>query len=223
MTKMKKRNSNKIFFIMILGLAVLFVVVVLPVLIISPVEEKDHLINNRSDWFVYESDDFSFHLEYPPDWSVKRTTSPVPGIHILPSNVDVEDIENITHHTDITNVSVFPHGYPIEGIFSESKYSSDDYFLDRKEETIDFYLTNGETWGTMINLNFTPTGWNSDGFIWSRTSISNHEVLCFDGEEELSKSECDPLMGDTVKHSGSVDLSERLIQEEILRSIKFVD
>lgn len=220
---MKKRNNNKIFFIMIFGLAVLFLIVILPVLFFSPIEEKDHLIENRNDWLTYESDDFAFYFEYPSDWSVKMTTSPVPGIHVLPSNTNLENIDNITHHTNITNVSFFPQGYPIEGIFSESHYSSDDYFLNRKEETIDFYLTSGVIWGTMINLNFTPTGWNSDGFIWSRTSITDHKAICFDGDKEIPKSECDPMIGNTVKYSGSIDLSERSIQEEILRSIKFVD
>ncbi len=208
---------------MILSLAGLFLLVVLPAVVISPTEEKNNLIENRGDWLLYESSDFSLSFEYPPDWQIKTSSIPVPGIHILPPEINVKEINNITHHTEISNVSIFPQGYPIEGIFSESHHSPDDYFLERKDKTVDYYLKNEEIWGTMITLDSTPTGWSENGFIWSRTSISNHKVLCFDGEKEISKSECDPLMGDTVKHSGSVNLPERLIQEEILKSIEFVD
>ena len=206
---------------MIFGLAVLFVLVILPVFIISPKVENDTLIENRNDWLIYESNELGIYFEYPPDWSVSETDSPVPAVHILPSDISTEGVDNITHHTDITNVSVFPLGYPSESVLGQSRYSSKDYFPKRKEETVDFYLVNGDVWGTMINLEFIPKGWNTNGFIWSRTAISDHKTLCFDGEKEVPKTNCDPFMGDVIKHEGFINSSERLIQEEILRSINF--
>ncbi len=202
----------------------LLLLVFLPVLVFSPSNGDPLSIDNREDWIVYENERFAFSLEYPPDWKVFEFTEevPSPGFHILPLGIDPGDVRAITHHTDITQFSVFPEGYPTEGIFGPSR-SSWAFFAGETEESTDYYLSNDEVWATMISPEKVPLSWNEYGFIWAGLKIEKHEVLCFDGEKELPKGVCDPALGHEVRHSGSVDPLERLILEEILRSFRFQD
>lgn len=223
---MKEAKINKKLILMTLFFFLLLLAVILPVFLLDPEEDDESLvIEDREDWKVYENEEFSFSLEYPPDWQVVEVTDHplVPSFHFLPPEVDEGEVsEGLTHHSDLANVSVFPEGYPTEGIFSQSRDTSVS-FSEETNEAEEYYLVNGEVWGIMSDLSDEPEGWSEHGFIWSRMPIVDHETLCFDDEEEISKEECDPVLGHQIKHKGSVDPFDVLVQKEILQSFKFIE
>ncbi|MFP4617182.1 MAG: hypothetical protein ACLFNR_03425 [Candidatus Paceibacterota bacterium] len=222
---MRDIKVNKKLILMTVFLFILLLAVLLPVFLFSPEEEKSLVIEDREDWKVYENEEFSFSLEYPPDWQVVEVSDHplVPSFHFLPPEADEDEAsEGLTHHSDVANVSVFPEGYPTEGIFSQARDTSVS-FSEEMKETEEYYLVNGEVWGIMADLSEEPEGWNEHGFIWSRMPIADHETLCFDGEEEINKEDCDPVLGHQIKHQGSVDPLEALVHEEVLQSFKLIE
>ena len=200
----------------------LILIVILPVLFLGP-RAGDIEIENRDDWKVYVSEEFGFRFEYPPDWRVVDLSrgGVVPSFHVLPPGVKEEEGLVITPHTNKSNVSVYPEGYPIEGFTGRSIVSVVS-FSEAVEESVDFYLSDDEDWATMIIPERDPQGWNEYGFLWSRASVDNYRVFCFDNKEEINRDLCEPSLGHEVVHEGSVDKKERVIQKEILESFSFI-
>ncbi len=203
-------------------LAGLLLLVLLPAILLSPGVDNGPVIRDRAEWVTFESEIYGFYLEHPPDWRSAELPeeAPVPGFNILPPEIDPDEFDVITHNTAVTNVSVFPRGYPTEGVFGQTRPSTAIFFED-VGSAIDHYLLNDEVWATMIIPEDPPAEWSPEGFIWTRVFINEHEVVCFDEGERISKESCDPALGHEIGHSGSIDPSLRMIQEEILRSFRF--
>ncbi|MGM0482498.1 MAG: hypothetical protein ACQEP6_01380 [Patescibacteria group bacterium] len=219
---MKNTKINIPIILMSTFVLLLLLAVFLPPFFFSPEEEKVVRIENRSEWRTYENDEFGFSIEYPPDWRVEEFPEHelVPKFHILPQDEKDVDVERMTHHTDVHSVSIFPQGYPTEGIFGESG-SSNVNFGEEINEATDYYLLNGDVWGTMLKPESEKEKWNEHGFVWGVLPVKEHETVCFKDGEEISKDRCDPVSGHEIKHSGSVKEQDRLIQKEILRSFEF--
>ena len=203
---------------------VLILAVFVPVIFFHFDNETVVEIDNRSDWEVYTNQEYGFSLEHPPEWRVVDLSDHelVPKFHLLSSEIEDIDSESLTHHSDIPNVSIFPQGYPTEGIFGEPRPSQVN-FGDGIEEATDFLLSNGEVWATMLTLDSRPDGWNEYGFIWSRVSVDNFRTLCFEDGEEIDRDRCDPALGHEIRHRGQMNLLEQRVHREILRSFDILE
>lgn len=202
----------------------LIMAVFLPVLFIHFNEEVVTEIESRDSWQLYTDQEYGFSIEHPPEWSVVALPDHllVPKFHFLPPESEVADIEGIDHHTDVPNISIFPQGYPTEGIFGDSGPSR-IYFGSDIEEATEYYLLDGDVWARSMTLESLPDGWNEYGFIWSRVSVDGYRAVCFADGEEVSKDRCDPALGHEIRRRGKVDQLERKIHEEILRSFEILE
>ncbi len=206
---------------MSLFLLLLIFLVFFPLFVFSP-NGGVLSIENRGDWERYENEEFSFSFEYPPDWTVVESedSAPSPSFHVLPSEVDLEDIDLITHHKNMTQFSVYPEGYPSEGVFGQSR-SFPIYFAGSAEELIEYYLSDGSVWARMVTPKNAPSSWSEHGFVWSASYIEKYKVTCFDRGEEIDRYECDPALGHEIRRSGSIDPLESPVLEEMIRSFRF--
>ncbi len=210
--------------ILSLTLIALLLAVLVPAFLYSPEETQAPVIENRDEWVVYENEEFSFSLEHPPEWTVhSRNRGDIPTFHFLPPSVDIDEEEVLTHHSDRSHVSVFPHGYPTEGIFGQARHSRVIMSNAEVEDKTDYILGSEEAWGTMMTFSDAPEGWTEAGFIWSRADVEDFEFRCFDGDDEVPRESCDPVRGHEFRHFGSLDRLERRIQEEVLSSFTFTD
>ena len=184
----------------------------------EPISEKEE----DENWLVYQSSEFKFEISYPRDWvALEFPEDPTnPRVNILKSSADSVR-HPVTHHSEVSNVSIFPHGIPTEGVFGETRESSVN-FSEVTENSLDFILNNGDVWATYSRFRNRPGSWTGAGFIWSKASVSNLESVCLKNGEELSIDFCDPIFGDVTVRKGSVDRGEREIQEKILESFRFL-
>lgn len=220
---MKKFSFSESIFWPIFFMLVLLIIVISPVIIFNLEIGNENVIENRGKWKVYTNEEFGFMFEYPPSWRVVDFSDDgiVPTFHVFPPEVQIDDVDVITPHTNKPNVSIYPEGYPTEGFVGHSVVSSIS-FKEVVEESVDFYLANEEDWATMIIFEKVSANWNDKGFLWARASVDDYKVFCFDDKEEIIRDLCDPMLGHKVIHEGLVDRKERVIQKEILESFNFI-
>lgn len=173
-------------------------------------------------FLTYRSEELDFEIDYPKGWIVEsHFDDPIyPRVNFYPPGQG-EIVQPITHHSDLTHVSIFPEGIPTEGIFGENRPSDID-FAESVRVAIDFYLRSGEEWATFVGFEDMPGSWGDAGFVFSRIQIKNLEESCFRDEEKLPDEECDPLTGDLIAREGSVDSEMREIHERMLESFEFI-
>jgi hypothetical protein len=175
-------------------------------------------------WNTYTNNVYGFELQYPKDWVVGEFPDSELGpiFNVYPANLDIStDAPPFTHHSDVSVVSVFPLGIPMEGIFGMSTTSmvafSDDFLF-----SVDFSLLNGDVWATAAGSDNPPMSWSEAGFVWARASVSDMSIRCTRNGEDVNEDDCDPYSGDMIIRSGAVDRSIRAIEEKILESIHFI-
>src|SRR3989344_9530509 len=96
-------------FIKILLITIVIIVVVLFVIRMVYQNKKDI----TADWKVYKNEKYGLEIKHPPDWQIYASKNPY----------DYDDIINIyktgkppfTHHSNVTQVSIFPKGLATEG------------------------------------------------------------------------------------------------------------
>ncbi|MEX0672559.1 MAG: hypothetical protein WDZ82_00975 [Candidatus Paceibacterota bacterium] len=194
----------------------------------SPVDDVVDEGVDTSDWQTYTSDEYDFSISHPSDWTVashaptddniSETGMISPAINIFPEDADVS--APFDHHNEVANVSVFPSGVPTEGVAGEQEQSG-MLFNTQPAEAFDYVLDDGTSWATLVRFEDVPESWEPYGFIWARADIADLEVECISDGEVVSSEQCDPLTGDRVIRSGSVDNDQREIQEEIIKSFEF--
>ncbi|RJQ14361.1 hypothetical protein C4553_01450 [Candidatus Parcubacteria bacterium] len=176
-----------------------------------------------SGWNTYVSEKFGFEIQYPPDWEVQEfDNSPyIYGVNFYKPSPNL--IFPLTHHSDVTHVSVFPQGIPTEGVFGKFKESARQYPIQAKNK-IDFLLEDQSVWG-MMSANFTqkPASWDDFGFVWSGLKVENLRVKCFREGKEVDAAGCDPLMGDEVVRTGVVSEEDREIEEQMLSTLRLIN
>ncbi len=222
---MKINSFNNSIFWPVFLILFLFLAAVLPVFLLDHGLDEEFVIEDRDEWKVYINEDFGFKIEHPSDWQVVDLSKgdPVSSFHILPPEVDIEGREIILPHSNISNVSIYPEGYPNEDFIGQFGISVVS-LGEKVKEAFDFYLLNDEDWATKIVPEADILEWSEDGFLWSRASVDDYEVFCFDNEERIKRDLCDPKnQGHKVKHEGSVNRKERIIQIEILESFSFIN
>lgn len=196
-------------------------------------QSKLFLDKSKTDeWQIYKSHAFNFEIAVPPNWIVVEFPNDeiAPRVNIYPEHYKqsltyekngIEHTEPITHHSEVPNVSIFPHGVPTEGFFGDTD-RSDVTFSEEVFYAHDFILKDGTHFATFALFSHVPNGWGEAGFVWARASVGRWHAECFRGELKIKDTQCDPLAGDSVVHSGRLKEKERDMEKTILASFKFI-
>lgn len=194
-------------------------------------EVKSDSINVGIDWQTYASEESDFSLRFPQDWKLElfKIGNNQRIFNIYPVNADDSLDFPLTIHekADLSFISIFPDGYGTE--LPSGKTSSIDKngekpfaFDIHTKESIAFFLENHQEWGYFIVPSSPPASWNRHGFIFAQAAVDDFAIKCFDKKtgRELEMSECNPLLGDSVKRYGNVNQKDWHTINRILETIK---
>ena len=175
---------------------------------------------NNPAWNLYENKEYGFSIEFPSEWKIYEDFEEIsPTINIYLPKKDV--YPPFDHFADINNVSIFPKGVQTETVIGQSQKTKIGFNF-KSDKSIDYVLEDGTIWATYISFDSVKDPWKSWGFIWTRNTINNLVYKCQRGELEISLNECNPFEDDKFVRSGSVNSDIRVIQEEIIKSFKFL-
>ncbi|MEX1013800.1 MAG: hypothetical protein WDZ80_01400 [Candidatus Paceibacterota bacterium] len=219
-------SDKKLLLLVIAVIAISSFFLFIDALVNSDLENNNDL--DTSDWEEYISDKYDFSLNYPSeDWnwniSPDHIISPRFNFYIKPAGVSIE--KSFDHFANITNVSIYPEGIPIEGLTGETKPLEEDWGdeIDYKSSSL-YTLEDGTPFAAYVKFNNMPESWEDWGYAWLRLEVPNLEAVCFrSGEEVKDPDTCDPLGDESVSFVYRGDLNEDnwLVLEEILKSVKF--
>ncbi len=151
---------------------------------------------NISDWQTLTSEQYNFQLKYPAmDWNTTKAPddelSPKYNLYIKPAGVPVDD--PFTHFANITNISVFPHGIPTEGLIGETRAVRGGWGGNIATSSRVYTLKDGTPFAAYLQFKRTPESWNDSGFVWVRLKLDNMDTTCYKNGEEISDEKCNPL------------------------------
>lgn len=183
-------------------------------------------------WQTYTSDQFGFEVDVPSNWTIVEFPNDeiAPRVNMYPKKHrksltfikgGIEHISPITHHSEISHVSIFPFGVPTEGFFGEF-LESDVSFFEHVRVAHDFILDDGSRFATFAAFSSPSEQWGEAGFIFSRARVTLYRMRCFRDGRRVRDLQCDPLTGDVIVHYGTLDAEERETQKRILSSFRFV-
>ncbi|MDP3795122.1 MAG: hypothetical protein Q8R13_04330 [bacterium] len=170
-----------------------------------------------ADWKTYRDPTYNFELRHPPLWNVTVTTTVEPVI-----NIYRRGNPPLTHHTNETQVSIFPNGLGTEGPAGRSREVEErDITREDEAHAVEFFLeNNGRPWGHFISFTNPPASWGDFGFVWASAKIQNPQLRCRDPQKTLEQ--CDPF-GDGLDVSGTVDPEEYATIGSILATFAFTE
>lgn len=184
-------------------------------------------------WTAYESRKYNVGLQRPADWRIEETekSEAFTMVNIFSPRREAAIELPITIHADagVSHVSLYPHGFGTE-LPSGDRATLDTFdrtapvdFALAHEESYAFQLENGQTWGYLLQPAAPPAGWSEQGFIFAQIAVDNFEARCFDEAtgEAIDMQACDPMTGDRIERSGTLQAAEQEAVRRILRSIHF--
>ena len=180
-------------------------------------EEPDEI-----EWVTYTNDEFDFKIDHPENWKVLdfSTNEIAPIINI------VKETETksgpFIHHDDVTQVSIFPNGYPTEGVFGETKDSNAE-LKEPVRAANDYIFEDGTPWATFLVFRDSPPSWGESGFVWASLELQNAEEACKRDGITISMDTCDPFFGDTIVRHGNVSQEDRDIELRMIESFEFTE
>jgi hypothetical protein len=175
-----------------------------------------------SKWQSYYNADFGFELKFPRDWQVKEGDDQgIPVINIYKKSET--KVPPFTHHSMVTQVSVFPRGIPTEGVMGETHSSS--FSLDEETSIAnDFVLSNDTPWASFLTFKNPSSKWQG-GFVWAEVAIKGLQVRCIDPssvERVIAEADCVDVPGGKLIRSGVVNMNDRTIEERIISTFRFI-
>jgi len=205
-----------------IGFLVLIAIVVGSVYVYLNYFSPDEEAEEEVQWVTYTNDEFDFKIDHPENWQVldfsDNEISPV--INIVKN--DEDQAGPFIHHNNVTQVSMFPNGYPTEGVFGETKDSSVE-LSEPVRAANDFILGNGMPWATFVVFRDNPPSWDEPGFMWASVEIQNGEAVCTRDGEEIDENTCDPFFGDVIIRRGDISQEDREIEERMMESFQFTE
>lgn len=175
-------------------------------------------------WETYTNTRFGFSIEYPSDWEVRAFLDDqiAPTINFYPTGTDTAGLP-FTHHSEgVTHVSIFPHGIPTEGFFGPS-VDSEATFAAPVMSPRDFVLADDTRFATIVPIDSPNDNWTESGFLFAHNVVHNRSTSCRRGDTEISIEACDPLMGDTIVRSGTINTDDRATIVRMLESFQFIE
>jgi len=178
---------------------------------------------DTSGWSEYVNEQYGFAIKYPSDWEVAALPDDelAPKFNFYkPTSADAEP--PFDHFSEVTNVSIFPHGIPTEGVVSQEA----DIEITTQEQTKrarTYVLSDGTPWAHYLQFTQAPSSWNSSGFLWSKLKKQNFTTECFRDEEPVGSQECDPMFGDNIIHKGTVDETDYQTQLKMIETFRILE
>jgi len=141
----------------------------------KPVTASDDSAST-SNWQTYINEKYGFEIQVPVDWKVADSGE---FINIYPSNIRPNLY--LTHHADVTHVSIFPRGVGTEGVSGVSQESEINYreIVKRGRSYLD---KNGLVKYTHVYFSNFPSSWSASGFVWSSVGF---ESLTKEADREI--------------------------------------
>jgi hypothetical protein len=183
-------------------------------------EVEVEISENNPSWNLYENKEYGFSVEFPSNWKIYEdfeTVSPTINIYLPNSKVEPP----FDHFADIDNVSIFPKGLQTEAVIGQSQKTKIEFNFE-SDKSVDYLLSDGTVWATYLSFDSLKEPWKPWGFVWTRNTIKDLEYLCMRNSYEISLDECNPFDGDEFVRFGSVNPEIRLVQEEIIKTFKFI-
>jgi hypothetical protein len=206
------------FFLLILCL----IVVGLVVAIVTRNERFSEFdeVGSSIQWVMYENQEFDFTLQHPENWNVYAGSIGVaPVIHVYKENVTYSEIP-FDHFKNVTSVSIFPHGLPVESIHGDH-FQTAPPFGENVLFARSFYTENEDVWGIHIVPREVPSSWKDFGYIWGSMELQNYSMKCVREGEEVSEEICDPIRNDRIVRTGTLNQSDTDAVRRILQSFTF--
>lgn len=183
--------------------------------IISP-EAEDLRSIAELRWKKYTNTKYGFEIEYPANWYIQE--SETPG---WPSIVFYKEATTTRIHfqQNLTQVAIYPQGYPSENMVVETATSS--RVINSSSNQYDFVLSNNKIpfasfaqFSNKINEN-----WTEFGFVSSIIKVSDLKFSCVN----KTLNNCDTLEGDKLIAEGTIYDNDSVdIEKRILSSFKFI-
>lgn len=156
-----------------------------------------------------------------------------PTLNIYSTEFEGEFDFPLDPHSDsrVSHVSVFYEGFPSELPSGDrvpwNEYEGDlpSVSFEVNESESKVYLTEDATpWAYFVVPADKPQSWKQYGFIWAAISTDNLVLTCYDENtrEEIPLDTCDPLTGDTISRSGTVDMDDAKTVLKILSSVELL-
>lgn len=186
-------------------------------------EKSQDTVSDSATRQEYRNEEYGFVVQYPSDWNVAAfppgTEGPEPKFNIYPSIVTEEP--PFTHHSGVTQVSIFPEGIATEGVFGETRSVSQQI---EGADVREFVLDDGTPWAVMVtDFPDAPAPWETWGFLWASAEIQDVTIECMEGEVSVSVENCSPPATGTLVRRGTVDEDTWNTIEAILDSFEFFE
>lgn len=190
----------------------------------SPLPTATSTDEVRENWIRYHNEDYNFSIRHPESWKIRETVSRAgtPFINIVPqTNTATEPID---HFVNTTHVSVYPEGIPTEGVIGQTAELT-VAMQPAVAQGRTYLLESQQPFGYYITFETSPVTWEPYGYVWGRIEVNDYTVRCHVGENVVSASspECQPLMGDSLIHSGTVSEQDAATVRTILESFRFMN
>lgn len=208
--------------IIVLGIVVLIVLLVATLYKVFSENQNFGTVLQKSDsWNTYKNEKYGFSIEYPRGWKVAEDFSGnEPKINIY--KVEFKSTPPYDHFSDVSNVSIFPHGLSLEGVIGQSRQSTIKFNYEL-EDSLDYLTKNGDVWASYINLKEEPNSeWKDWGFIWVKNKIVDPVYSCSRNGADVKIEECNPYNGDEFERNGVINSEIQKIQEKIIASFKIL-
>ena len=180
-------------------------------------------VDPRAGWNTYENSDFDFSIMYPPGWIVATgTILGAPVVTLYDATQEVASTSTFGIHELPVRVSVYPQGLPMGGK-GEERVQSKTIIVAPEASAMDYVLSSGKPWATVVNFGKHPLTWNTSGFLYGRVAIEEEELAYMRGDTGIAPEDFDPYSGDVLVTHGFVDTAQWDKVSLMLRSFAFVN
>jgi len=176
---------------------------------------------DTSMWQEYTAGRYGYTVRHPQSWNATSNSGPadVPVLNIVQSDNAAVPID---HHTNTTNLSIFPQGIPREGLFAQTRPFNLETSFPVAEESRVYILEDGTPFAAYIVPENPPSTWNESGFIWLRAHVENLTSHCVRDTVEVPEDVCDPMVtSDEVRRNGTIETDAWQTGLAILRTLSF--
>jgi hypothetical protein len=215
-------NNRKvaITIVVILGLVIIGL---LAALIFLPAPDRASPTGPLPGWQTYTDDKYDFEIQYPSDWTVAVSDEIEPKINLYKKGGSPN--LPFTHHSNVTQVSIFPKGIGTEGVDGEMATSTVK-FAEPTSQSIDFLLKGGARWATYATFAKRPSSWPAFGFVWASVEVEDPSSECVLDGKTAPIERCD--LGDRpagahIVLSGRMNSGDRTTEERVLSTFRFLD
>lgn len=166
---------------------------------------------------TYHSDKYSFEIQYPKEWYLDVSKEgEIPRVTVHKDVITPENATLLSHHANMTLVTIFPEGLGTEGPIGQSRQIQGPLTEAQEKMVQELYLADDQARGYYINFENPPVSWQVNGYVWGGVKVENmttQEIPLPSGQEGYPQ----------IKVSGNVDQEDFNTILQILSTFKFTN